>query len=151
MRRNVIVALVVAGLTSVLLADPALRSSQQSPSPEAQLVGLVRVWLDASAVNDHDTLDRLIAEDFVGMAAEGKMVSKGDIVPTSSDAPHFPKTELKETTARIFGDAGVVLGRAASVEPEHPWGFRFAIFWVKRSQGWQMVAANLSPVATSQP
>jgi hypothetical protein len=96
-------------------------------------------------------LEGLIADDFVGMASEGKMVSKGDIVPTGPDAPHFPKTEVKETTARIFGDAGVVLGRAASIEPEHPWGFRFAIFWVKRSQGWQMVAANLSPVPASQP
>jgi len=134
----------VTVLLLAVLACPAPSLAGQNPKPEDELAGLVREWLDAEARNDHAALDHMIAEDFMGTAFGGAMVTKNDIVPPEGgeDGPRFPKTKVEEWHAHAFGTTGIVMGRATS-EGSKPSFFRFTVVYQKRQQGWQMIAAHL--------
>ncbi len=150
MRRWIITGLAMA-LGSTMLARPTLRGADRSPRPEDALVNVASEWLRAEAGGDRAALDRLIADDFIGMASGGKIVTKGDIVPAEGGGEaHFPKTSLKETTARAFGNTGVVMGLATPDDPNQPGQFRFTLVCMKREQGWQIVAAHLAHAAPQQ-
>lgn len=107
-------------------------------------MGLVGQWLDAEAHNDTAALGRLIADDFIGTAFGGHIVTKDDIVPRESSAEgRFPKSTLKESTFRLFGNTGVVMGQIA-LDSQPNSTIRFTVVFMKRQAGWQMVAAHLA-------
>jgi hypothetical protein len=54
----------------------------------------------------------------------------------------MPKSRLKESTVRVFGNTAVVMGSVAYETLPQP-GFRFTLVFLNRGQGWQMIAAHL--------
>ena len=145
MRRWLRVAGLGVALLTLALAEANVNSAEQTPRAENEVVGLVRDWLSAETRNDRGTLDRIVADDFLGTAFGGNIVTKPDILPPDGSAERgWPKSVLRESTARIFGTTGVVMGRVAVEDPELPGEFRFTIVCIKGQRGWQMVAAHLS-------
>ena len=53
--------------------------------------------------------------------------------------------KAQDMKARVYGDAAVVTGRGLPTGPEAG-ELRFTLFYVRRQERWQMVAAHLSPV-----
>lgn len=151
MRRRLVAIGLAVVISSALLPQGELKSAEPTTRDEDELVNLVREWLNAEARNDRPALDRMIADDFLGRAFGGNIVTKSDVVPPEgAGGSRFSQSSLKESTARVFGSTGVAMGRVA-VEGQKPAGeFRFTLVYAKRQQGWQMVAAHLAPVA-AQP
>ena len=144
----------VIGLAAVLLVFSIGSAKQQAAvqalRAEDELIAVVREWLAAEQSGDHAALNRIIADDFVGSAFGGNVVSKSDLIPTEGeDAPRFPSSSLKESTIRAFGATGVVMGRLAVENAGQPGQLRFTIVLMKREAGWQMVAAQL--IRVEQP
>ena len=144
----------VIGLAAVLLvfaiAPAKQQAAVQAPRAEDELIAVVREWLAAEQSGNRAALNRIIADDFVGSAFGGNVVSKSDLIPTEGeDAPRFPSSSLKESTIRAFGATGVVMGRLAVENAGQPGQLRFTIVLMKREAGWQMVAAQL--IRVEQP
>jgi len=144
----------VIGLAAVLLVFSIGSAKQQAAvqalRAEDELIAVVREWLAAEQSGDRAALNRIIADDFIGSAFGGNVVSKSDLIPTEGeDAPRFPSSSLKESTIRAFGATGVVMGRLAVENAGQPGQLRFAIVLMKREAGWQMVAAQL--IRVEQP
>lgn len=138
----------VVVISSLVLAGPVSQTAKQEVKPEEELTNVVRQWLDAEARSDRAALSALIADDFIGTAFGGNLVNKDDIVPPEGESSgRFPKSNLKEATARVFGDAGVVMGLAGAEGAGQGGQFRFTVVCVKRTHGWQMAAAHLAHVA----
>jgi ketosteroid isomerase-like protein len=143
------IALASLSLSACLLAPGA---KAQNAKESDELVGMVQKWLDAEASNNRATLQKMISDDFIGTSFGGTIVSKDDIVPPmQSGDRHFPKSSIKESIVRVFGNAGVVMGRIAPENASQPMGFRFTIVFSKQPQGWQMIAAHLSRPPAPQP
>jgi ketosteroid isomerase-like protein len=143
------IVLASLSLSACLLAPGA---KAQSAKESDELVGMVQKWLDAEVSNDRAALQKMISDDFIGTSFGGTIVSKDDIVPPmESGDRHFPKSSIKESIARVFGNAGVVMGRIAAANADQPMDFRFTIVFSKQPQGWQMIAAHLSRSAAPQP
>jgi ketosteroid isomerase-like protein len=143
------IALVSLSLSACLLA-PGAKAQDAKESDE--LVGMVQKWLDAEAANDRAALQKMISDDFIGTSFGGTIVSKDDIVPpTDSGDRNFPKSSIKESIVRVFGNAGVVMGRIAATNASQPMDFRFTIVFSKQPQGWQMIAAHLARSPAPQP
>ncbi len=144
MTRKTLVAVALLTLTRGLWAQAAPKPPQESASPEGQLVVVVHAWLEAEASNDHATLDRIFSDDFVGSTFNGTILGKLDVVPPSGDAHgRMSKTTLEQTSTRVFGSTGVVMGRAKADDPDQPGEFLFTAVLMNRGKGWQIVAVQL--------
>ena len=129
------------------LASAGQQTAVRAPSAEDELVSVVRAWLAAEQTGDRAALNRIIADDFIGSAFGGNVISKDDLVPSEGeDSPRFPSSTLKESTVRAFGTTGVVMGRLALENAGQPGQIRFTFVLMKRQSGWQMVAAQLARV-----
>jgi hypothetical protein len=138
-----VVMLVAAGLIAAVQAAPkALPQGANLGDPT--ILALVQTWLNAESEGDSATLDKLIADDFLGTGPGGNILNKTDIVPPGGEErPKMPKSSLKESTVRVYGSTAVVMGSVAQGTPPQP-GFRFTLVFLNRGQGWQMIAAHLS-------
>lgn len=78
-------------------------------------------WLDAEAVPDLPALRKMFADDFMGTSFGGGVLSKGDVIPPDgTNANHFPKSTLRDSTVRIFGDTAVLMGSVEMQVPQKP-------------------------------
>lgn len=142
-RRGVAAGLAgVLGLLAVLQAAP--RSMAQASKVEDTVLQLVQAWLNAESGGDTAALDKLIAEDFIGTGPGGNILNKSDIVPPAGEErPRMPKSHVKDSAVRLFGNTAVVMGSVAEETQDQP-GFRFTLVFLNRGQGWQMIAAHLA-------
>jgi len=137
-----VIMLAAVGLTAAAQAIP--RSLPQNSNPEDAVLQLVQSWLNAESDGDSATLDKLIADDFLGTGPGGNILNKTDIVPPGGgERPKMPKSRLKESTVRVFGNTAVVMGAVAYESLPQP-GFRFTLVFLNRGPGWQMIAAHLA-------
>jgi hypothetical protein len=82
---------------------------------------------------------------FMGTSIGGGVLSKSDVVPANEMSPHhMPKSVLKDSTVRIFGDTAVLMGtggNASSAEAgTDPPDDRFST----HGDGWQVIAVHRS-------
>jgi hypothetical protein len=115
----------------------------QAANVDDTVLNLVQTWLNAESQGDSATLDRLIADDFMGTAPGGNILNKRDIVPPAGEErPRMPASHVKDSVVRLYGETAVVMGSAAYETLDQP-GFRFTLVFLNRGQGWQMIAAHL--------
>jgi len=134
--------LVAAGLIAAVQVTP--KGLPQDSKTDDAVLQLVQTWLSAESEGDTTTLDKLIADDFLGNGPGGNILNKADIVPPGGgERPKMPKSSLKESTVRVYGNTAVVMGSVAQEVPPQP-GFRFTLVFLNRGQGWQIIAAHLS-------
>jgi len=137
-----VVMLVAAGLIAAVQMTP--KALPQDSNKDDAILALVQTWLNAESEGDSATLDKLIADDFLGNGPGGNILNKADIVPPrGGERPKMPKSHVKESTVRVYGSTAVVMGSVAQEAPPQP-GFRFTLVFLNRGQGWQMIAAHLS-------
>jgi len=150
--------LVVLGLTATnwisasegIAGKAAPKSPPQASNKEDTVLQLVQTWLNAESQGDSPTLDKLIADDFIGTGPGGNILNKSDIVPPAGgERPKMPKSHVKESSVRLFGNIAVVMGSVAYETLSQP-GFRFTLVFLNRGQGWQMIAAHLASVPTAK-
>jgi ketosteroid isomerase-like protein len=140
-RSTIHVILIVAlGATLTLAQKPGAGSEGKS---EDQVKQVERDWLAADAVGDAASLRRIISDDFIGSSFDGRLLSKGDIIPQGEGPGGFAGAAPGETNVRVFGDTGVLMGVITAPGPE-PKPIRVTLVCQKRPQGWQMIAAQLT-------
>jgi ketosteroid isomerase-like protein len=140
-----------AACIGLLCLITAMSFAQSSANPQEQILGLEREWLKAEANNDSATLNRIFADDFVGVGPGGQLLKKSDIVerPPGAEPPPFSKAKLGETTIEVFGDTAVAFGSLSSLS-DGGHQVRFTKVYKLRGGTWKLVAAQLVPVAPQQ-
>jgi hypothetical protein len=144
--RNWLVASCLAACFCLLAFGSAnAPSSNSSPRTDDDLRKLEQTWLDAAAVPDLAALRRIFADDFMGTSFGGGVLSKTDVVPPDgSTASHMPKSVLKDSTVRLYGDTAVLMGEVEMQVPQKPETIRMTTVFQKRSEGWQIIAVHMS-------
>ena len=59
-------------------------------------------------------------------------------------ANHFPKSVLKDSTVRIFGDTAVLMGDVEMQVPQKAETVRVTTVFQKHPDGWQIIAVHMS-------
>ena len=72
-------------------------------------------WTDAERTGDRDSLDALLADDFVGIGPVGFALPKPAWLDRFGPELHYDRLELDEITSRDYGDAAVVVARQHAV------------------------------------
>jgi hypothetical protein len=135
-------------LCIVALTAAAQTSTNPNSDPEAALVNSVHKWLSAQAALDRKTMEQLIDPKFIGTAFGTNVLTRTDILPEPGQDPgRWSKATLTETTTRVFGDTGIVMGGISfgGTDPD----IRFTLVYQKEASGWRMIAAHLAHAPTA--
>jgi ketosteroid isomerase-like protein len=140
-----ILACLVAALCLFAHGQAAIANAK----PEDQVTQLERDWLAADAKGDVTALSRIIADDFIGRSPDGHVLSKEDIIPQGSGPGGFAGATPAETSVRIFGDTGILMGsiKPADAKAEN---IQVTLVCQKRPRGWQLIAAQLTSTPAQQ-
>jgi hypothetical protein len=138
-------SLLVVCMALVAIAFGSLHSAAAVPdSSQDQVVKLEQDWLAAEASGNTVTLRQLIADNFIGTGPAGNVLSKGDIVPEYGEGNRLPKSALRDSTVRIFGDTAVLMGYVATDGATPPSGFHVTTVYQKQAAGWRMIATHMA-------
>jgi hypothetical protein len=89
-------------------------------------------------------LERILAEDFVGVDIDGSHYSKADAIKDYRTKPaEFASNHLNEVAIRFYGDAAVAQGSESWMKKDGTLGkFVWTDTWIKRDGKWRVVAAE---------
>lgn len=136
----------IAIYAAVIVCLSATVSSAQanapSSRPEDQVMKVERDWLAADAKGDVASLRQIISDDFMGSSFDGGLLTKEDIIPEGGGPGGFAGATPGQSNVRVFGDTGVLMGTINTAGSQAK-PIRVILVCQKRSQGWQIVAAQL--------
>jgi ketosteroid isomerase-like protein len=151
MHKSVLVITLLTAAIATTFSQSTLKTVEPKDSSEQAVLKAIQTWLDADEHQDRATLDRIIADDFVGTAPRGRIVKKRDIIPEEgTTGGHSLSISAQDIQVRVLGDIAIAVGRGLPKTQERgprP-ELRFTVVFAKRADRWQMVAAHLSPVMT---
>jgi len=103
-------------------------------------------WAEAVASGDSTVIQRILADDFVGVDVKGNQYDKQHEVHGTHDAPkYFKSNHLNDVKIRFYGNTAVAQGDETWVRysGEQLTGrFVWTDTWVLRNDKWQIVAAE---------
>jgi RNA polymerase sigma factor (sigma-70 family) len=119
---------------------------EKGPSDaDLDVMMLERAWLDALGRRDKAVVDRILADDLVGINLAGNTFAKGTYLKEIEEGAYAPgPIEPIEIGVRSFGDAAVLSSRTwiKNVSPV----IRFTKVYMKHQGRWQCVASHESQV-----
>jgi Ketosteroid isomerase homolog len=130
--------------------DSAVRSD-----PVAALRKLDQERIQAQVGADAAALDRLYAEDFIGIGPSGAVRTKPLVIADfTSGTLRFQSITTDDVRWRVYGNTAVETGRSTMIGQDKgkavPRDNRFTRVWVERQGRWQLVANHYS-LLVAQP
>jgi ketosteroid isomerase-like protein len=120
-------------------------STSSSNMTENDFRKLEQNWLDAASTPDLPALRKMMADDFMGTAFGGDVLSKSDVVPPDGvNANHMPKSQLRDATVRQFGDTAVLMGTVEVQGAPDAGTLRMTTVFQKRGEDWKVIAVHMS-------
>ena len=153
-------ALVIVVLT--LTAAPiALGQKQTARRDQTQNLARVIRQLDQERIQaqidaDRVALDRLYADDFIGIGPSGTVRTKPQVLSdfTSGDLK-FQSITTDDVQVRVYGNTAVETGLSTMIGQDKgkvvPRDNRFTRVWVKQQGRWRLVANHYSLLISRQP
>ena len=114
-------------------------------------------WAESVANGDTSVVERILADDFLGVDPDGNLYEKAKMVADTREAPkEFISNHLNDVKIRFFGDTAVAQGNESWVRRTGtPLSARFVWTdtWVHRNGAWQIVASEdlIAPEPAQKP
>ncbi len=125
---------------------------------EAELKKLEREWFDAVVKGDVETLNRILADDFIALNDDGGFIDKARMTEMlQARLVKLDEIRTDEFKLRVYSDTAVVTGRATYIRDQEKLGQGSHIeTWVKRAAPgrsarprWQVVSWVSMPIKAS--
>jgi len=153
MKIKTLAAFLFLGVAAACVApSPAERDRQAAE----ELTRIEAALPEAVLRRDTAALERVLADDFLGVNPVGKDLTRADVIAqiTSPEA-QWESLRHEDIRVRVFGDCAVVTARSV-VKARHQGReasgrFRYLRVWVRRQGRWQAVAAQSTSIPQSPP
>ena len=103
-------------------------------------------WAEAVASGDSTVIQRILADDFIGVDTKGNQYNKEHEVHNITEAPKdFKSNHLNDVKIRFYGNAAVAQGDETWVRysgQQLTGRFVWTDTWILRNDKWQIVAAE---------
>jgi ketosteroid isomerase-like protein len=137
-------------LTACVLLAAALSSGRgkSGKNPvEQTLIQMEQDWSQADIKKDAATLNRILAEDWIGIDFEGTVLNKAQALQgIASDSGSLASTVLRDVKVRVYGNTAVVTGTDTEKGEYHGRDSSGKYLWtdvfVQRSGRWQAVSSQ---------
>ena len=138
----------------VMISDAV---GSESPAEVEKIVARLDTEYQAAVkANDADTMDRILADDFVLITGRGKTFSKGDLLKAARDKTAvYEHQEELEQKVRVWGDTAVVTAllwiKGTSDRQPIERKLWFSDTYVRTANGWRYVLGQASLPLPSEP
>ena len=149
MRRTLVIAVVILAAMSIALAQRQSAKRDQRRNVEQAIRRLDKERIQAQVHADAEALDRIYADDFIGVGPSGTVRTKPQVIAdfTSHDLK-FQSITTEEVQVRVYGNTAVETGRSTMTGQDKgkdvPRDTRFTRVWVKQQGRWRLVANHYS-------
>ena len=102
-----------------------------------------RQWAESVATGDASVLERILADDFIGVDPKGRVYDKATMIAETREAPKFfVSNHLNQVKVRFYGKTAVAQGDETWERRSGERGrFVWIDTWLRRNNHWQIVAA----------
>jgi len=102
-----------------------------------------RQWAESVATGDTAVLERILADDFVGVDPKGPVYDKRKMIADTRESPKFfVSNHLNQVKVRFYGDTAIAQGDETWERRSGERGrFVWIDTWLRRNGRWQIVAA----------
>ena len=133
---------------SVLALMPRVASADSQSDAKA-VAALDTEYQAAVKVNDANTMDRILADDFVVVLGTGQIYTKSDLLDMArTKRVQYEHQEESDQTVRVWGDTAVVTAKLwlKGVDQGKPfeWHVWFSDTYVRTPSGWRYVHGQAS-------
>lgn len=112
-----------------------------------------RQWAESVATGQTGDVERIVADDFVGIDTHGKTYGKAQMIADTRKGPeYFVSNHLNNVEIRFYGDTAVAQGSESWERRNGDRGrFVWTDTWLRRNGRWQIVAAEDLTVSEGKP
>lgn len=145
MKKGIPVSILVASL--VILT--AIAASGNSPDEAKTVAALDTEYQAAVKTNDANTMNRILANDFVVVTGNGRIYTKSDLLTMArTKRIQYEHQEDTNKTVRVWGNTAVVTAVLwlKGIDQGNPfdWHVWFSDTYVRTSSGWRYVHGQVS-------
>jgi len=149
MRRTLAIAILTLAGTSIGLGEARSAGGTQMSSVEQTIRELDKERIQAQIGADASALDRLYADDFIGVGPSGTVRNKAQVISDfTSGELKFQSITTDEVQVRVYENTVVETGLSTMIGQDKgkavPRDTRFTRVWVRRHGRWQLVANHYS-------
>jgi ketosteroid isomerase-like protein len=155
MRRTLVITILALTVASFALGQKQSAKTDQRRSVEQAIRQLDNERIQAQIGADRVALDRIYADDFIGVGPSGTVRTKAQVISdfTSSELK-FQSITTDDVQVRIYGNTAVETGRSTMNGQDRgkavPRDNRFTRVWVKKQGHWRLVSNHYSLLITQQ-
>ena len=153
MRRTFIIIILVFTVGSIALGQQQRARQNSKRSVEQAIRQLDHERIQAQIRADAVALDRIYADDFIGIGPSGTVRTKPQVIAdfTSGDLK-FQSITTDDVQLRAYGNTVVETGRSTMIGQDKgkavPRDNRFTRVWIKQGARWRLVANHYSTLIT---
>jgi ketosteroid isomerase-like protein len=140
-------------LLSVLLTTGTV-SPRTSATDQKTVAALDTEYQAAVKNNDADTMDRILADDFVLVRGTGQTYTKADLLRMARTRRiQYQHQEDSEQTVRVWGQTAVVTAKLWAKGTDEGTAFEFVVWfsdtYVRTAAGWRYVLGQVGEPLTN--
>lgn len=127
---------------------PTVSASVSNPD-EAALEALNSEWLNAYKTRDGAALDRILADDFIAVYPDDRVMRKADLIKAATGTTRTVETvSWDRLRIMVFGDVAIVTARSSltGVAADKPFAAsnEYADVYAKRGGRWRAISAHMA-------
>jgi uncharacterized protein (TIGR02246 family) len=155
MRRTLVIAALVLTAVPIALGQQQSARREQRGSVEQAIRQVDNERIQAQIHADAAALDRIYADDFIGVGPSGTVRTKPQVISDfTSGNLKFQSITTDDVQVRVYGNTAVETGRSTMNGQDKgkavPRDNRFTRVWVKQQGRWRLVANHYSLLITQQ-
>jgi hypothetical protein len=132
----------------LLLCAPALRAQEPAPVDEAAIRQLNTDYVRAFLACDVARFKTLLADDFTGVLADGRVINKADFLLLAKDNLDAHDLRLRDLVIRPYADTAIVGALVTYDRAKGPTvRTRYSSLYVRRDGHWAIVWTQWTRVA----
>src|SRR5262245_7716692 len=111
---------------------------------ERYILDSERQWAESVATGDTSAIERILADNFIGVDPKGRLYAKQEMIDETRNAPkYFVSNHLNDVKVRFYGDTAIAQGSETWEKRSGERGrFVWTDTWLQRNGRWQIVAAE---------
>jgi conserved hypothetical protein len=153
MRKTLVIIVLIFTTVSIAVAQKQSAQRNQNRSVEQVIRQLDYERIQAQIGANALALNRIYADDFIGIGPSGTVRTKAQVISdfTSADLK-FQSITTDDVRVRVYGNTAVETGRSTMIGQDKgkavPRDNRFTRVWVKQDGRWRLVANHYSALIT---
>lgn len=115
-------------------------------SAKEEILALEATWHVAPLEGDLETVSRVTADDWIGVAPTGAVMSKADLLEMLSRPAPFESAVYDQVRLYVYGQTAVVISLFRGEGKDVVFEQRFMRVYANRDGQWQCVATQIVPI-----